>query len=178
LVAALVACSFLALACGDSEPEPEQPGADDAEVIEVSSPDLEDGGEFPQEFTCDGDEVSPAIRWTKVDNTEEYLLLMTDPDAPGGTFIHWKLLGIGPQRTSVGRNETPSEATEGINSFGATGYAGPCPPEGNEAHTYEITVYALNRELELAPDADLRELLDLIECCLVGTGTLEATYGR
>jgi Raf kinase inhibitor-like YbhB/YbcL family protein len=175
--AVLVSLMFVALACDDSDPEPAnlpQP----RDILEVTSPDIEDGGEFPTEFTCDGANISPAIRWTQASNTEEYLLLMTDPDAPSGTFVHWKLLGIDPQRSSVGQNEPPSEAVLGINSFGDTGYSGPCPPEGRQAHTYEITVYALNRDLELAADVDLRELLDQIECCLEASGTLEASHGR
>jgi len=173
----MVVCLLGLVACNGSEPV-SAPSPESADAIEVSSPHLEDGGEFPVEFTCDGEDASPAIRWSRVDNTEEYLLVMTDPDAPGGVFVHWKLLGIDPGRSSVGRNQPPSEAVEGINSFGQTGYAGPCPPEGSDAHTYEITVYALNRDLELAPDVELRELLGQIECCLEASGDLEAAYGR
>jgi len=164
-------------ACDDSEPEPTAP-PEARNTLEVSSPDIEDGGEFSQEFTCDGANVSPAIRWTQAKNTEEYIIVMTDPDAPGGVFVHWKLFEIDPQRSSVGRGVEPSEAVVGINSFGDTGYAGPCPPEGRSAHTYEITVYALNRSLDLAPDADLRELLAQIRCCVEASGTLKASYGR
>lgn len=106
------------------------------------------------------------------------MVVMTDPDAPGGTFVHWKVFGIDPQRSSIGTDEIPSEATIGINSFGDTDYAGPCPPEGASPHTYEITVYALDRSLELAADVDLRELLDQIECCIQAQGGMQVSYGR
>jgi Raf kinase inhibitor-like YbhB/YbcL family protein len=174
---ALVLCLVSMPACDDSEPEPTAL-PEPRNTLEVSSPDLEDGGEFPQNFTCDGSDVSPALRWTQAKNTKEYVIVMTDPDAPGGVFVHWKLFEIDPQRSSVGRGVAPSEALVGINSFGETGYSGPCPPEGRSAHTYEITVYALNRSLELAPDADLRELLAQIRCCVEASGTLKASYGR
>jgi Raf kinase inhibitor-like YbhB/YbcL family protein len=177
--ALLILCALAVSACGDSE---EEEGPTELpkprNVLEISSPDLEDGGEFPQTFTCDGEDVSPALEWTPAKNTEEYIIVMTDPDAPGGVFVHWKLFEIDPQRTSVGQGTAPSEALEGINSFGSTGYAGPCPPEGKSPHTYELTVYALNRSLDLAPDVDLRALLDQIECCVEASGTLEALYGR
>ncbi len=177
-VSLLAVALLLASACDDPAEEGPADLPQPRDVLEVTSPDIEDGGEFPEVFTCDGENVSPAIRWTQASNTDEYLLVMTDPDARGGTFVHWTLLGIDPQRSSVGRNEPPSEAVLGINSFGDTGYAGPCPPEGRGAHTYEITVYALNRDLQLAADVGLQELLDQIECCVEASGTLEASYGR
>jgi Raf kinase inhibitor-like YbhB/YbcL family protein len=179
MVVSVLALSLTAaMACGDSDQgaAPEQPEA--AGRLEVTSPDLEDGGDFPEAFTCDGENVSPALRWTRAENAEEYVILMIDRDAPGGIFVHWKLFEIDPERSSVGQGTAPGEAVEGINSFGSTDYAGPCPPEGSRAHTYEITVYALNRALELAPDADLRELLDQMECCLEAAGTLKASYAR
>ena len=178
VVVALVAVvAMAAIACGESEQEP-QGLPEPREVLEVSSPDLEDGGEFPVQLTCDGDETSPAIEWSLATNTEEYMILMTDPDAPNETFVHWVLLDLDPERSSVGTGQVPGEATQGENSFGDTGYAGPCPPEGDDAHTYEITVYALNRSLEIPPDADLRELLSHIRCCVQASGTLEASYAR
>jgi Raf kinase inhibitor-like YbhB/YbcL family protein len=178
LLALLFAVTLGAAGCADSDQDEPVGLPENLDVLEVSSPDLEDGGEFPADFTCDGDNVSPALRWTQAKNTDEYIIVMNDPDARGGEFVHWKLFSIDPQRSSVGRSEVPGEAVEGINAFGDTGYAGPCPPEGEEAHTYEISVYALNRSLELAPDASLRELLDQINCCLEASGTMEVSYAR
>jgi Raf kinase inhibitor-like YbhB/YbcL family protein len=170
-----VLTALLCAACSSSGDEPtDLPQKRD--VLEVSSPAFEDGDTIPQTYTCDGDDVSPAIEWTGAKDTDEYVLVMVDPDA--GDFVHWLLTGIDAQRSSVGEGEPPSEAIEGVNSFGDTGYSGPCPPEGDDAHTYEITVLALNREIDLASDVSYGDLLEQIDCCLEASGTIEVQYSR
>lgn len=177
-IVSAAAVAALLLACGSNGDEGPSNLPQPRSVLEVSSPAFEDGDTMPSKYTCDGENVSPPVRWTQAKNTDEYLLVMIDADAPGATFVHWLITQIDPQRSSVGENETPSEAVEGVNSFGDTGYAGPCPPEGDDPHGYEITVFALNRHIELAPDVAYDDLLDQIDCCLRASGTLEVAYGR
>jgi Raf kinase inhibitor-like YbhB/YbcL family protein len=90
-------------------------------------------------------------------------VVMSDPDAPGGTFIHWTRWGSG---------------VEGRNSFGKTGYDGPCPPKGDAPHHYVVTVYALRAPLTLARGASPDEVLAAIKKQASASGSQTGTYGR
>lgn len=119
--------------------------------LTVSSPAFGPGGRIPGLYTCDGRDISPPLRWSGVPSDATQLTLsMTDPDAPGGTFIHWQVSMISPGASAVQAGRVPAVATEGTNSFGTTGYRGPCPPRGSRPHRYVITVTALNGGQALA----------------------------
>jgi Raf kinase inhibitor-like YbhB/YbcL family protein len=118
--------------------------------MEIESPDFSDGDVIPDRFTCAGADVSPRLRWSDVpEQAEELLLIVDDPDAPGGLFIHWVLGAIDPGRTSLDEGEVPEGSVEGANDFGKIGYSGPCPPVGHGEHTYNFTLYALAQPLML-----------------------------
>jgi Raf kinase inhibitor-like YbhB/YbcL family protein len=170
LLALIVACDS---GEGDALPE-----VDGGEQLTVDGP-FEDGDPIPAKFTCDGDEVSPALEWTVVPEVREYALIMSDPDAPGGTFVHWVVWGL-PAGGRLEEGELPADALEGTNDTGEMGYAGPCPPEGDDPHRYELTVYGLGSPAtsELEPGAAATELLEAIECCIEASGTLTGTYAR
>jgi Raf kinase inhibitor-like YbhB/YbcL family protein len=128
--------------------------------IHVSSPAFAAGGAIPARFTCQGQDISPPLRWSGVPRgARELDVVMRDPDAPGGNFIHWQLAGIAPSTRSLAIGQTPPSATVGRNDFGTIGYRGPCPPAG-PAHHYMITVRAKSG------------------AALLGTGTLVGTYAR
>lgn len=130
--------------------------------MEIASPRLEQGGTVPVEFTCDDDDVSPPLDWSGVpDGAADLILLMDDPDAPAGTFVHWVVRGIPPDVEGVGQGKVPRGGTEGENSAGDSSYMGPCPPEGDPPHRYRFTIQALDAEGNV----------------LAG-GTLTALYGR
>src|SRR4029453_9088713 len=121
----------------------------------VSSPAFANGQEIPAKYTCDGDDIAPALRWRGVPaGAAEMAILMEDPDAPGGTFVHWTAWGISPKLRGLPENADPSNFKEGKNSFGKTGYAGPCPPKGDQPHHYEFHVYALRKPLGLSAGAE------------------------
>jgi Raf kinase inhibitor-like YbhB/YbcL family protein len=101
------------------------------------------GATVPARFTCDGANVSPPLEWSGDDEASSYAIVVSDPDAPDGTFIHWVAFGIDPSVTSVDEGTAGRVATMGTNGFGDIGYGGPCPPEGDEPHRYRFTVYAL-----------------------------------
>lgn len=144
-------------ACGGSEPA--RPGT--AELTLTSSAFAE-GETIPVEFTCDGANVSPPLAWSGVpDGTTELVLTVEDPDAPYGTFVHWSVGGIEPSATGVERGAVPEGGSELGNDAGGRGYAGPCPPEGEEPHRYIFTVTAL------AEDG-----------AFLGSGALTGRYGR
>jgi Raf kinase inhibitor-like YbhB/YbcL family protein len=105
---------------------------------------------------------------------------MTDPDAPGGTFVHWIMYGISPDTPSVGEGQGPAGARQGMNSFGSVGYGAPCPPLGDSPHHYVFTMYALSTQSTngLASGATLDQVVRRISCCIAATGTLTGTYER
>lgn len=105
-----------------------------------------DGGDIPREFTCDGEDLSPAIQWQgEPPETKSFALIMDDPDAPAGTWNHWLLWDIpaGTHSLPEGSGQAP-HGKSGTNDFGRRGYGGPCPPKGRGSHRYFLRMFALN----------------------------------
>jgi Raf kinase inhibitor-like YbhB/YbcL family protein len=185
---------LLLAGCGGKEPEVAGPSA--PETIAVHSPAFADQGDIPQKYTCDGQDVSPPLTFgTLPPGTAEVALLVEDPDAPGGTFVHWVAWGITPGSTSsgsagpgstssgsagpggggLGEGEAPAGA--GTNGFGRRGYGGPCPPKG-APHRYVFTVYALSAPLNLPQGASANEFKRAIGSLVLARGTLVGRYAR
>lgn len=107
----------------------------------LSSPAFAPGEPMSSRFTCDGRDVSPPLRWTAPPRgTVSLALTVTDPDAPGGPFVHWRLTRISPSARALPEGSRAG----GRNGFGKTGYGGPCPPRG-QAHRYVFELRALGR---------------------------------
>src|SRR6266536_2230915 len=156
LAAALVG---LPAGCGGRAPEANTPEA--AMTITLSSTAFAEGDDIPRRYTCDGENVSPPLSFAGVPaDSQDLALLVEDPDAPGGTFVHWVAWGIDPGQPHIAAGApTPGS---GKNGFGGTGYRGPCPPAG-KPHRYVFTVYALSAPLDLAAGASadaLRQAID------------------
>ena len=121
------------------------------------------GGTIPQKFTCDGPDNSPALSWTDPPaGTQSFALIVDDPDAPAGTWVHWVLydLPAGTRKLpeAVGKaQELPDGSRQGRNDFGKIGYNGPCPPRG-PAHRYFFKLYALDSKLDLKPGSTKGDL--------------------
>jgi len=151
------------------------PDQQNSSSLTVSSPDLP-GGTFPREFTCDGANRTPRLRWSPPPpGTKELVIELFDPDAPGGTFTHWLVYGIPPTVSSLAG--APAGAAEGVNGFGRRGYGGPCPPRG-AAHHYHFVVLALGTRLGLAAGATRSELESRLSGHVLARGQLVATYQR
>ena len=149
-------------ACGGSSAGSTSAPATPA-AINVSSPAFGNGAAIPREYTCDGRDISPPLRWSGVPAGASVLtLVIRDPQAPGGVFVHWTMRMPATVR-SVGAGQVPAGAVQGQNGFGHVGYGGPCPPKGDPPHHYEITVSALSA---------------LAGGSMVATGTLVGTYAR
>ncbi len=147
--------------------------------ITLTSPDFDDGGTIPTELTCDGDDRSPTLRWEGVpEDTTELTLLVEDPDAPGGTFVHWVLWGLDPESGELPGGAVPASAVEGRNDFGRVGWAGPCPPRGRGEHRYIFTLFALSDPLPLEAGASADDLREAVQDSLVAQGRLTGRYGR
>ena len=113
--------------------------------MKLKSEDFEDNNSIPSEFTCDGRDISPQLSWEDVPpETRSFALSVTDPDAPGGTWIHWLVYDIPRAVRSIERSSLPKGAKEVENDFGKEEYGGPCPPYGT--HRYIFTIYALDTE--------------------------------
>ncbi len=146
------------------------------------SPSFKDGDMMDSRFTCDGDNVSPTLRWAEVpEGTISLAFLCDDPDAPGGTFNHWILYNVPPipaeLREGVPALKTlPNNVYQGVNSFGSMGYGGPCPPSGT--HRYIFTVFALSKLLDLDPGASKRQVENAIQNRILGKAQLMGKYSR
>jgi Raf kinase inhibitor-like YbhB/YbcL family protein len=171
-LAAVLAGGMLLAGCSSS-------GSHEVEApmtISVTSPAFSDGDTIPQQYTCDGDDVSPPLAVRNVPSgAVELALLVEDPDAPGGTFVHWVAWGIDPGQADIAAGApTPGS---GKNGFGRTGYRGPCPPPG-KPHRYVFTVYALSERLDLDAGASADALRQAIDGKALATGSLTGRYGR
>lgn len=143
--------------------------------MELSSPDFAHEASIPARFTCDGDDVSPGLVIAVVPaDAVSLVLIMDDPDAPGGTWDHWVAYDI-PPTESLPVDVGPL-GTGGSNSWQRTGYGGPCPPSGT--HRYVFTVLALDGELGLPEGASKADVLVAAEGHVIAESVLIGTYSR
>ena len=149
------------------------------DTIQLRSPAFTDHTAIPARLAKDGQDVSPALEWSGVpDGAAELVLVCEDPDAPGGTFVHWVLAGLTPSLTGLAEGEVPDGAVEGANDYGGTGYGGPQPPEGDPAHRYFFRLYAVTEPLGVAPGASASDVRRGMEGKELAQGTLVGTYQR
>jgi Raf kinase inhibitor-like YbhB/YbcL family protein len=166
-------------ACGGGSDTVKGPAPGAPEGIRLTSPAFTAGASIPRQYTCDGDETSPPLNWTKAPaKTRSLALLMEDPDAPNGTFVHWTVYGLAPTTTSLPAAKPPAHAQQGTNSFGKRGYNGPCPPPGDKAHRYVFTLYALRSTPTLKAGALAKEVRAAIAKTALARGRLIGRYKR
>jgi Raf kinase inhibitor-like YbhB/YbcL family protein len=141
------------------------------------------GQPIPVKYTCDGLDVSPPLRWSEAPaGTVSFALICDDPDAPGGTWVHWVVYGLPmttgdlPEMTAP-TDTLPDGAKQGVNDFRRVGYGGPCPPPGRP-HRYFFKLYALDTELPLKPRVTRQEVLRAMAGHILGEAQLMGTYQR
>ncbi len=150
--------------------------------IKITSSAFAESGMIPPKYTCDGQDVSPPLRWGSVpEGTRSIALICDDPDAPMGTFVHWVLYNLPAEARELPEGvpvqETlPNGARQGTSDFGTTGYGGPCPPGGT--HRYFFKIYALDAPVELSAGATKAELLGAMEGHILAQGQLMGKYRR
>ena len=105
-------------------------------------------------------------------------LVVDDPDASGGTYVHWVLFGLDPSATELEEGELPAGARQAKNSAGDAGYKGPCPPAGDDPHRYRFTVYALDKQLAADDGTGTGDALTAIREGAIAKGTLTGTFDR
>jgi Raf kinase inhibitor-like YbhB/YbcL family protein len=132
---------------------------------------------IPSQYTCDGEDLSPALRWADApEEARSLALVVDDPDAPSGVFTHWVAWGLDPGAGGLGEGE--AAPSEGRNDFGTVGYRGPCPPPGHGRHRYVFRLYALDVDLELESGTGKADLEQAIEGHVLTTAELVGTYER
>ncbi len=153
-----------------------------AAVFFLVSAAFSSGGNIPVMYTCDGDDISPPLRWGEApEGTVSYALICEDPDAPAGNWVHWVVYNIPSVTTSLpedaGGGEPPAGGIlQGTNSWGRTGYGGPCPPSGT--HRYFFRLYALDSMLELEAGADAAALREAMDGHVLAEAELMGRYPR
>lgn len=151
--------------------------------LKLTSTAFEPGGTIPKKFTCDGPDVSPALAWSGAPaGTRSFALIMDDPDAPVGTWVHWVLydLPVGTHElaeNTAKQEELPNGARQGRNDFRRIGYGGPCPPAG-PAHRYFFKLYALDAKLALKAGATKAEVEKVMKGHILAQSELMGRYGR
>ncbi len=149
----------------------------------LSSNAFQPGATIPRKHTCDGPDVSPALAWTDAPpGTQSLALIMDDPDAPVGTWVHWVLYDLPPSARDLPESvpkqeELSSGARQGRNDFRRIGYGGPCPPPG-PAHRYFFKLYALNAKLGLKAGATKAEVERAMQGHVLAQAELMGRYQR
>ncbi len=148
-------------------------------ILEVTSV-FKWNGLIPIKFSCEGTDVNPPLNVVEIDEKAVSLaVVVEDPDAPSGTFVHWVAWNIKPGKV-IPENLAVSdpEAIHGRNDFGKTGYNGPCPPKGHGIHHYHFLVYALDKTLDLKAGSSKKELEKAMKKHVVHEGELVGLYER
>ncbi|WP_455380259.1 YbhB/YbcL family Raf kinase inhibitor-like protein [Acidihalobacter prosperus] len=151
--------------------------ADSAFVL--SSPAFGNHKAIPVKFTCDGSGNSPPLFWSSPPaGTQSLALIVTDPDAPGGVWVHWVLYDLSPGLRGLKSHivHSPHGSKAGRNSWGRLGYGAPCPPSGH--HHYVFRLYAVDKTLSFAHPPFRKVLLSVIHGHILAIATLVGVYGR
>ena len=159
------------------------PFCEAVEKLEVRSSAFGEGASLPSDFTCDGVDRSPPIAWSSVPKaTQSIVVIVYDPDAPMGHWIHWLIYDLPHSLTQLPESLPAGEAIlleggfQGRNDFGNIGYGGPCPPSGS--HRYVFKVHALDKILHLGPGVTLEPLELAMAGHVLAEGVLTGTYAR
>jgi len=150
--------------------------------ITLSSPAFTANSPIPRDYTCEGANGSPALQWTDPPaSTRSLALILEDPDAPNGTFIHWLVYDIPASTRSLSEAQPttpdlPDGSKQGTNSSGKVGYGGPCPPNGT--HHYHFELYALDMMPSLTAGVSVSQLRSAMSGHVLAEGELVGTYSR
>lgn len=151
-------------------------------MMTLTSTAFTHGAMIPKDYTCDGKDISPPLSWSELpEKTQSFALIMDDPDAPMGTWVHWVIYNIPATARGLAEDvpkdaDLPDGSRQGRNSWRRIGYGGPCPPSGT--HRYFFKLYALDMVLTLASGATKDELLKAMEGHILVQAELMGRYSR
>jgi len=145
--------------------------------MQISSPAFQNNQNIPPKYTCDGDDINPPLTLAGIPSgTRSLALIVDDPDAPPGDWVHWLVWNIKPDTTSIAENSVPVGAVEGTTDFGRPDWGGPCPPSG--IHHYQFKLYALDTELALPSSTKKAELEQAMQGHILDQTVLIGLYQR
>jgi len=145
--------------------------------LRITSPAFRDNEEIPAKFTCEGLDVNPERAIENVPaGTKSRALVMEDPDAPNGLWVHWAAWNINPNIHVLAEHAEPRESVIGKNSWGHNRYGGPCPPSGT--HRYMFRLYALDKTLDLPGSAGKDHLDEAMDGHILAQGVLTGRYAK
>lgn len=148
----------------------------------IENPAFKNNERIPSKYTCDGDNMSPELRWNRAPKeSKTFALVMDDPDAPMGVFTHWVIFNIPSSENGLPENvptdgKLPNGSVQGRTDFGRIGYGGPCPPSG--VHRYRFRIYALNTSLNLPVGTTKQQVLKAIQGHVLADAELIGLYSR
>ncbi len=185
-----LAAALLIASCGSSGKQ--QPSAtnqkeaamtaDSSSGLVLASTAFKEGDAIPKQYGCKGADISPPLRWSGIpEKTKTFALIVDDPDAPMGTWVHWVIFNIPASVTGLPENvpaeeSLPDGALQGKNDFKSFGYGGPCPPGGT--HRYFFKLYALDTTLQLKAGCTKAELLKAMAGHILAEAQLMGRYSR
>lgn len=152
-------------------------------IFSLESSDFVPGSRIPDELSCSGSDLSPTLTWKNApDSVKSFAVFMDDPDAPSGSFTHWLIANIPATTTSLPKGVSSSAmltdgSIQGKNSFGSTGYKGPCPPPGT-VHNYVIHLYALDNTLPLSTAFTKADFESALVGHILSEAKLTGSFGR
>ncbi|QQG35755.1 MAG: YbhB/YbcL family Raf kinase inhibitor-like protein [Micavibrio aeruginosavorus] len=152
--------------------------------MKLESADFSQGGDIPRQYTCSGRDISPQVTWSDVPvDTKSFALIVDDPDAPSGTWVHWVAYNIPGNKRGLPENvdailQMQDGTRQGRNDFLEIGYGGPCPPQGHGSHRYFFKLYALDSKLDLLPGASKSELERAMEGHILAQAETMGRYER
>jgi Raf kinase inhibitor-like YbhB/YbcL family protein len=167
--------------CGGSGHRAERgTGTGGAASIAVTTSAFEAGQAIPTTYTCEGDNLPPPLRWTGVPSgTAEVAVVIEDPDAPQGTFVHWIVRGLPAAPTGeLGSEALAASAVQLPGSSGQAAYVGPCPPDNGGNHHYHFEVLALPARVQVPASLSPGEAVRRLKTAAVGRGEVVGTFHR
>ena len=175
IVVAAAAIVFLATKDSNEGSKIMSNGTKSTNGLQIVSPAFKEGAAIPVQYTCKGQNVSPPLNIMNVPaGVKSLALIMYDPDAPVGDFVHWTMWDIPPNIETISANSVPVGAVQGVTSFGDKKYGGPCPPSGT--HRYMFELYALDTSLNLPADTTRDGLKKSMEGHIIEQHTLMGKF--
>ena len=142
--------------------------------MEITSPEFKHNGFIPKKFTCQGEDINPALEIKNIPKgTNSLALIVDDPDAPMGTWVHWVVFDI-PVVDKIKEDSVPGK--QGVNDSGKRNYGGPCPPSGT--HRYFFKIYAFDSKLNLNEGISKEDMEDAMEGHILGEAELIGLYKK
>ena len=151
--------------------------ADNMSSLKISSPAFRHNGHIPPKYTCDGSDINPPLLIENIPpGVKSLALIVDDPDAPRGTWVHWVMWNIASDIHTIEENTVPLGASEGVNDFRKRNYGGPCPPSGT--HRYFFKLYALDTKLTLNTNTTKADLERAMKNHIIAQSEVIGLYVR